>query len=860
MVDLEILKDHGLTPELLEKRFSIPLVPRTAPEGTPTSELNQDEKIQKLRNRIRHRISAGRNDNIARHRLFHALDLAWDTPFRQISPTLLQTFIDKDPSSEEVLSQMKSWGFDPNNLVEEIDDPKTPSKKIKRFNIPVFCNVFVPLCRAYGTIRCAKIMNDRLASPMYRYEPAVNTAKNRVQCDVITNRVDAMNRDYGYWSVLKQCVFQMLHYSVCLKFPVEEWHKEEQLVVDDDVPVEKMTRTKDGLDEMLDRTGGLLGGTNANPDQVGGAEAVPAETPSPAVPEATGEAAIDAALADLQEPEAKKKLKTRVKVVKEGLRYHMPHPSRMFYDQAHRLSTFNTDSGCEFGGYWRVFRYRDIRDNPDFWNKERISIGDTGWWANAGTFWNVIFSGSVIKNPSDITASLMSSSKDRETKMLYDFYTQDYDDASVVITEYFEKMVPKEFGLGTYPYPVWFRFVVGGDDTILYAAPLPYVPITAYVYDADEARSQNASLTLEVLPFQDQISNLLTQSILTAKANLSNITFVDEDVVDKKWFDTLRNYGEKLFRVRNFAPFSGKKLQKQQNGVPNLLYSHNFPAMDTNGIIQCIRLVLDMLERVLVMSSQEVAQAAAHELREKEVENISGSTSTRLQFTTAPVDLACEAEKKQLYEGLMAYGDSEMYSEVQNDPMITPQMLEKMGFTFEDDGTPKEYHAQTKIRVKHRKTALRYASFTISRDGNNPTSKDAIMQMANAFSGWLANPILGPAIGPDQAISMANMIARMAGFPREFKLQNASGNQALEAMLKKFMAEVKQEIQMDIQKGLKPMMDLDLQQQRDIEQMKQMLQIPPQPPSPAQYDSAPQPSPDGPGNIPSPEAAQAISG
>jgi hypothetical protein len=860
VIDLEILKDHGLTPELLEKKFKLEIIERGVnTEGKPVRELSGDEKIQKLRNRIRHRLQSGRNQNLSQYRLYHALDLAWDTPFRQITPTLLQQFLDKKPDDKEVLSTLSAWGFNPDDLIGEADDPKSPGKKIKQFNIPTFFNVFVPLVRAYVTIRLAKIMNDRLQIPMLKFDPAINSAKNRLQCDIITNRIELMNRQYNYWAVIKQSVFQMLHYSICLKFPMEEWHKEEQLIRDYEKVEEAETRSEDGLNKMLD--GGMMGAQV--PENVPLTEATedgqaPEQEQKPAAP--VGEAAVEAALDDAQDPEpAERKIRTRTKVVKEGLRYHMPHPSRMFWDQAHRVSTFNTDTGCEYAGYWRVMRYKDIRDNEAFWNTDKVSIGDTSWWTAAGPFWNSIFSGCTIKPPSTITASLEASSKDRETKMVYDFYTSDYDDASVVITEYFEKLIPKDYGLGDYEYPVWFRFVVAGDDTVIYCAPLPYVPVVAYIYDADELRSQNASLTLEILPFQDQVSNLLTQFILTAKANLSNVTFVDEDVVGKDWVATIRNWGEKLFRVRNFIPFSGRKAMKSQQGIPSAFFSHHFPSMDNTGILQAIKVVLDMLERVLVMSSQEVAQAASHELREKEVVNIQSSTSTRLTYTATNVDHAREAFKNQLYCGLMAYGEEDVYAEIANDPLITPAMLEKLGFTYVDDEDGLHVWARKKIQVKLKKTAIAYASFTTQRDGNDrPNDKDAVMQLANAMNGWLSNPILGPAIGPDQAIQLVNQIARMAGFPKEFKLENSTGNAALTAELKKFMDEIEQKIVGDIQKGLKPMMDLDLKQQQDIEQIKQMLGVPTAPPQPQQYDTAPGNPPLPQGNQVSPGATAAL--
>lgn len=763
MVSLGHLKKQGITPEELKKKLSAtpPLAgPKTDPKELPKE---PDEKIARLRNRIRTRIINGREENFANFKLYHALDLAWDTPFKQVTPTILQKLIESNPSEDKVLEALGQWGINISSITYEIEDPKT-GKKQRRLNVSGFTELFIPVVRAYVTIRLAKIMNDRRVTPFFKYDPALSDAKTRMQCDVITSRVETMSRQYGYWNVTKQSVFQMLHYGVCLQFPMEEWHREEQM------------------------------------------------------------------LEPLEGGDAKKT------VVKEGLRYHMPHPYKLFFDPAYRPSTFNTDSGCSFAGYWRVKRYREIREDKSLWNTDRISIGASEWWQSGSLYWETVYGAGVIKTPIAVQQALSTAagatpqSQDRETKMAINFYTQDYDDASVTVTEYFEKMVPSANGLGNYDYPIWFRFVIGGDDTILYCAPLAYNPIICYLYDSDELRDRNASLSLECLPFQDHVGNLLTQFILSAKANLANVTFVDTDVVETDWIMRVQNLGKKLFSDRNFIPFSGRKARHSQQGIPQAFFSHSFPLLDTNGIISALRVVLDMLERVLVMSSQEVAQAASHELREKEVINIKESTSTRLAFTTAPVDDAGEAMKQQLYEALMAHGEEDFYAQIPLDAAVTPKMLEQLGFTWDKEKHPKNM-GEKRVTVKTNKSAVRYVSFTTSKDFNQRPSDTALVaQLANALDSWLKNPILGPAIGSEQAVQMANIIAKMAGFPKEFQIHNMSNSDELKQQLAGFAKELEDHIMKEVQDGLVPMMELDKKQQQELDAIMQAIRMPPIPP------------------------------
>lgn len=694
MIDLQILEEKGITVDALKALFTTD---------------KPSEKTKNLIDHIRGRIQTGINFNLTNYKVYYALDLAWDTPFRQVTPTLLTSMVNKDPSNESVYKVMQDFGLTSQIHLRDVEDPKT-GKKSKAIDVPAFFNVTVPLMRAYVTIRWAKIMNDRRLTPFFKYEPLKDTAKSRIKCEVITDRIQLMATDYGYYDVVREAVFHMLHYSFALQFPQEEWHEEKQLV-----------RDADG--------------------------------------------------------------KAVEKVEKEGLRYHIPHPTRCFWDQAHRLSTFNSDTGCSHAGYWRVFRYRDILDS-DWWNKDKITIGQKDWFQFSPTFFTSVYSACTMQFPQSYLSGQEGGQLDRESVLAANVYTADIKDSAVTMTEYFEKLVPSEWGLGDYDYPVWFRFVVASDDTICYCAPIPYCPVVYYGYDAHEARAQNASLSLEVLPYQDQVSNLMTQLLISTKQNLANINFVDTDQVDESTIKELQGWGERMFRKLNFVKFSSKKWRAQQTRTTDAVQPLRFTQFNTREIIEAINVVLNILERVLVMSSQEVAQAASHEQTREEVRNIAGATSTRLAFTAAPVDQARDAMKRQLYAALMSYGNAEFYAqvsdEVQND--MSKEELEKMGLTVEEKSKRVGGNALMKTTGKD-KTAIRLASFASTRDGDDRrNNSEAANAMAQFIGAVLGNPLLANAIGAEQGIRLMNEVARMAGFPRDFKLRNVTPEGAPETM------------------------------------------------------------------------------
>ena len=792
MIDLEILKQHGLTENNLRTWMAVdPLAPSDGTENGRKRDL--------LRKRIRSRIMEGQGRNYANYRTYYALDLAWDTPFRQISPTLLQQFLDQDPSDEEVYKKMKDWGL--TTWITEEKDPKTGKPTGKKVaNLPMFFNVIVPLVRAYVTIRWAKIMNDRRLTPFFKYEPLKQTTPMRAKCEALTDRIQVMSNQYGYFDVMKQSVLQMLHYGFCLQFPKTEWDYEEHW------------KTADAMDVAA---GAKKYGTE-EPANVG----------------------------------------DTIKVTtREGIAYHHPHPTRSFWDIAHGPYTFNYDYGCQYGGYWQIVRYRDLLATK-FWNKDKITFGTADFMSGNHLFFTSVYSACTLTIPSldgqtppktdggaiPAATGTGTTPLDRERNLANQYYGTDFLDRGVLVTEYFERLIPSENGLGDYDCPVWFRFVVAGDSaTILYAAPLPYSPIIYYGYDADQNRGlNNASLSLEILPWQDQFSNVLSQILLTAKQNLTNLTFVDEDAFasgsEKEASSTMqkiRNIGQSLFSAVNIFAYSSKALNKMKAGdrtVPNVVQSWNFPKGNTAELINVLKTILDVLERVLVMSSHEVAQAASHEQTREEVRNIAQSTSSRLQFTATPVDLARDAWKRQLYAGLMAYGDDAMFIHIPSDIPLDKKGLEALGFTFleKDAQFPpngNEHYVRVMAKKKHL-TAMPLWEFSSTRDGEDRGNDAAMGQvMATLMKDLLANPLTAPAIGAQQAIDIANQIAQLAGLPRDFKLRVMSDGQpdqaAAQQQLQQIIQAVLPEVHQSMQTELQPLLEATKKNSQAIEIMKQ---------------------------------------
>ncbi len=673
MIDMEALEAAGYTQESLKRKF----------EKDPL-----EGKCKDLADLVYSHIKDGVVYNIKQSRLYYALDLAWNAPFKQITPTLLHSIKGKPLDDESVKNAVADWGA--SWLVDEINSLK--GENPKKLNIPEFWHIFVPLVRSYVTVRWARIVNDRRLVPFMKYDPVKNSKKNRTQCEVITDRVERTSVGYDYQSIFQHATFHTLHYGECIMFPRESWHTVEQ------------GRGKD---------------------------AKPA-------------------------------------IVKEGIRYHIPHPTRKFYDLNYPAYTINTGTGVAHGGYWGINKWGDVQACKDYYNLDKVSYGGVDWLTGATGWTNflaTVMGGTALNfpTPSSLTQDI-NVQQDRETQA--SLYSSNEHDKAVVISEVFELINPKQWGLYDYDFKVWHRFVVANASTILYCEPLPYNPMIYFGYDATGNHAIHSSLSLEVLPFQDHFGNLLSQYILAVKQNLANITFVDE-TRDKTLLDRLKGMGRRLYETLNFEAFDARQDRITQKEVKDVFQSFSFPKSNTQEIAGAMRELLDILERVLVLSSQEVGAAGSHEQTAEEIRNIANFTSNRLQFTANAFDRGMSAWKQQLYEGLMAYGEEELYATLQNP--ASKKELEDMGFTVEDhDANGRIGYAVVKIG----KTAIQLDQFAANRDTSDRTNNTAGASVMNqALQAALANPMTAAAIGAEQAIELMNYVGEMAGVPRDFRLK-----------------------------------------------------------------------------------------
>lgn len=490
-------------------------------------------------------------------------------------------------------------------------------------------------------------------------------------------------------------------------------------------------------------------------------------------------------------------------IIREGLRFNIPHPTRTYYDLYHRLSSLNSNSGCEYAGYWELCRYGNIFDSDLYWNKDKITFGSMHSWFDLGKsdFLEQVFPCNMsFPNRTGGFGSL-----DREGEAA-NYYSQGDYNASTLVTQHFQRIIPKDHGLGTYEYPVWFRFVFASDTTVIWAEPLAFDVFPTYAYDADFNRSRFRSLALEIIPFQDHISNLLTNWISATKENLQNPIFYDAEKIPVEIMRQLENLGYKQYGSRVYIPYNSTVNYRTKTDQREAFHTPVLTHHQTGELANLISGVLNMLDRIMQLSPQEIGQAAPHEQTAEETRVIAGNTSTRVTFTGSFIDDGDYAKKKMLYDATMAYADDSITVGITSAWAKTEKefdkLMDKVGLTISDDSKYDPQDPDAMHTVTAKKSAMKLESFSSTRDGasriDNPAIADA---MSKIFSAVASQPQIIESIGTQQLIELLNQIIQTSGLPKEFKLRGTDikagaspeeQTQQMQQMLTQFAEQVKQ--------------------------------------------------------------------
>jgi len=456
------------------------------------------------------------------------------------------------------------------------------------------------------------------------------------------------------------------------------------------------------------------------------------------------------------------------KTRREGVRFAIPHPRRHFWDRTAPLHTLNADTGVSWCGYWDINRWGDIRNNKSFWNLKKITL--RGYDAFTSVAWKICqeFYPCVVNLPTQVNSLISSGQHDRIDEQLKQLLSEAEDDSSVVLACKFHRLIPKDWDLFDYDQPIWMRFVYVNTDTCVYCEPLMDAPGYVYLDRYDANKTVAPSQAMQLVPYQQLLGNFLTQHTLSMKQNLLRVSFVNTDIIPEAQVTYLKKLKDAIYHGVRFLTYSKRQDKMLDQDRREAISPLNVAQVNTQETAANIRLTLDVVERMLGFSPQEVGASASHEQSAHEVSITHASTGAGLEFTQSGIDAAWAAKKRLLYTSAYCFGDDEFYVDL-ND--LTPERrkaLEQLGFSVEDGAQD----GDLRFTAKGKMASLTMDTFFSDREGVNRVQDSKLgIAMMQLLGQVVAHPVLFQSLGVPQVAQLLNYVFKMVGFPDDFSLK-----------------------------------------------------------------------------------------
>ncbi len=568
---------------------------------------------------------------------------------------------------------------------------------------PRFTDISIDIMRSYVTRRLSAL--DGLWAnmyPLWRYDPRGQDPCAQLRGDITTQRVDIIAADYNYRHLRSQLNRDMLLYGRSVAFARTAWDRSISWKF-------KSTNTGEPGDE------------------------------------------------------------TESVVEREGVPFINPHPSRTFSDQSRPLADLNTDTGPRWVGYWDIVRYGSLKDESDqYYNLDSVFIS-SAWFALSSQFAQFFaqyFDPCVLAFP-DPTLFAPGLGNDRSAHI--GLYTAEWKDKGVFITQYYEKINPKTEGIGEYDADVWIRYVVAGDYTVIFAEFMPSIPGAVGAINWNDSRLANQSMGMALLGYQDQASNIMSHMLQQIKQSLVMLMLIDKDSIEEPIRNALMQEakGKNFLTEPQILVYSATKLREL--GVQNpaeafKIVQTQMTNVITNGLAALGQL-MNLADRMLVLSPNELGQPNQREVSAREVQEISTSVQSVYSFINQGPREQTNAMKKLVFEAMLCHGTATFSVPVEG--KYTLQVIKDCGLSvkgMENEKDLEKVHSGTPILGDLR--TLDYEYLFDARDGServvNTQGAQVILQMLQTL---LPIPGVAQAMGLPMIVDIVNTGIRMSGAP-----------------------------------------------------------------------------------------------
>ena len=500
-------------------------------------------------------------------------------------------------------------------------------------------------------------------------------------------------------------------------------------------------------------------------------------------------------------------------VEKSGVKFQTPHPTRVVYDGTKPLHDINNNHGPEWIGFWDIVKYGDIYNNPSSWNTEDVSVTNSlsSLYQAHSDFFGYYFKDDLVFPKVNDTYSMRN---DRTAQV--GLYAAEDVDKGMFVTQMCMKVNPKRDGLGDYPHDVWLKFTVASDQTVVYAEYLPSLPAIYGGINENDDRMANNSVAHEIMPFQDQLTNILSSMLEHMKMSMFKIFAIDQDALDDDVKEYIKNaLAEDTFYAKPKALFySGQKaadLGINSKDFIKVVDVQKELSAGVNQSIQAILQLLNLVERMLILSPQELGQPAPREISATEVSEIANTTNSIYSFISEGVDDMRSAMKKVLYEHLVTCSTDEFVVPVRG--RYSEKIIREAGFEVETSGE----EMLTSRNIIGSPKNLIYEYLFGQRDGaERARDTQSAQVLGQLVMQVLQVPDMAQALGRDRTFNMFNEIFRLSGahdlkletdeMDKEQELQNV-GNDQFISKLKEQWPQVVEAIQ-GIMQQMQPQQNL----------------------------------------------------
>ncbi|MCW5549983.1 MAG: hypothetical protein KIT44_13550 [Opitutaceae bacterium] len=464
-------------------------------------------------------------------------------------------------------------------------------------------------------------------------------------------------------------------------------------------------------------------------------------------------------------------------IEREGLDLVAPHVSRCYWDMAAPLPNINTDTGPTYIGYWDIVPYRTLTENSgSYWNLKHVTYGEAigELLTKYSAFFQHYFDSAVLKWPE---AKPDPSAENNRTNNIGRYAGSECGDMGVLLTQHYEKINPVHEGISDkLNCDVWVRLTVAGDNTVIGGEFLTTTPAAYGGLNENDDRIANMSMAMEVMPFQDQLTNLFSQMLMNIKAGMLQIWAIDKDALEPE----MQAHIEKTLQAKDYYTqpqaffYSGAKLRELgvQNPADNpraflTIIQANIQTSIENSM-KAIRECLDLSDRVLLVSPNERGQPNPREVAAREITEISTTTNSIHTFISDGIDEQRAAIKRMCYESLVCETTQSFRVPVIN--RYTLATIKEAGFEVKGDWKT-DAIIPLKTPIIGKPGALIYDYYFDSRDGaDRAVNSDGAKVLAQLLGQFSQSEGIMRAMGRRRLFDMVNEIVRLSGAAFDLKL------------------------------------------------------------------------------------------